>query len=104
MADFSIDPEFQEQLDWIVKQCEDLANIEVRPAMEQRTMTLLMAPKPAVMQKVAQARVAAEKARQKAIAEGRAAATAHPEDEELEKLERELEEKDDDDEDDDDEE
>jgi translation initiation factor IF-3 len=93
----------QEQLDWIVKQCEDLANIEVRPAMEQRTMTLLMAPKPAIMQKVAQARAAAEKARQKAIAEGRAAAAEHPEDEELEKLEQELADKDDDDEDDDDE-
>lgn len=93
----------QEQLDWIVKQCEDLANIEVRPAMEQRTMTLLMAPKPAIMQKVAQARAAAEKARQKAIAEGRAA-TQHPDDEEIEKLERELEEKDDDDDDEDDDE
>jgi translation initiation factor IF-3 len=93
----------QEQLDWIVKQCEDLANIEVRPAMEQRTMTLLMAPKPAIMQKVAQARAAAEKARQKAIAEGRTTTAQHPDDEEIEKLERELEEKDDDDEDDDDE-
>jgi translation initiation factor IF-3 len=92
----------QEQLDWIVKQCEDLANIEVRPAMEQRTMTLLMAPKPAIMQKVAQARAAAEKARQKAIAEGRTT-TLQPEDEELEKLERELEEKDEEDDDDDDE-
>ena len=45
----------QEQLDWIVGECEEIANVEVRPAMEQRTMTLLMAPKPAVMQKVAQA-------------------------------------------------
>ncbi len=93
----------QEQLDWIVKQADDLANIEVRPAMEQRTMTLLMAPKPAIMQKVAQARAAAEKARQKAIAEGRSAGAEHPEDEEIEKLERELEEKDGDDDDDDDE-
>ena len=92
----------QEQLDWITKQAEDLANIEVRPTMEQRTMTLLMAPKPAVMQKVAQARAAAEKARQKAIAEGRTA-TGHPDDEELEKLEQELADKDDDDEDDEDE-
>ncbi|MBK8256184.1 MAG: translation initiation factor IF-3 [Polyangiaceae bacterium] len=91
----------QEQLDWIVKQCEDLANIEVRPTMEQRTMTLLMAPKPAVMQKVAQARVAAEKARQKAIAEGRST-TPHADDDEIDKLERELEEKDGDDDDDDD--
>ena len=82
----------QEQLDWIVKECEEIANIEVRPAMEQRTMTLLMAPKPAVMQKVAQAKAAAEKARQKA------------KEDELEKLERELEERDgDDDEDDEDE-
>jgi len=83
----------QEQLDWIVKECEEIANIEVRPAMEQRTMTLLMAPKPAVMQKVAQAKAAAEKARQKA------------KEDELEKLERELEERDgDDDEDDEDDE
>src|SRR5579884_2791915 len=63
-----------EQLDWIVQQCEEIANVEVRPAMEQRTMTLLMAPKPAIMQKVAQAKAAAEKARQKAIQEGRTAA------------------------------
>ena len=93
----------QEQLDWITKQADDLANIEVRPTMEQRTMTLLMAPKPAVMQKVAQARAAAEKARQKAIAEGRTHTPEGNEDEEIEKLERELDEKDGDDEDDDDE-
>src|SRR5271163_417477 len=79
-----------EQLDWIVKQCEEIANVEVRPAMEQRTMTLLMAPKPAVMQKVAQARIAAEKARQKAIQEGRTPVAATG-DEEIEKLEQQLE-------------
>jgi translation initiation factor IF-3 len=82
----------QEQLDWITKECEEVANIEVRPAMEQRTMTLLMAPKPAIMQKVAQAKAAAEKARQRA------------KEEEIEKLERELEERDGDDDDDDDDE
>jgi translation initiation factor IF-3 len=67
--------------------------------MEQRTMTLLIAPKPAVMQKVAQAKVAAEKARQKA------------KEDELDKLQAELDERDeaqglgdDDDDDDDDEE
>lgn len=91
----------QEQLDWIVKQLEEVANVEVRPMMEQRTMTLIMAPKPAVMQKVQQARQAAEKARQKAMQEGRAAPAAEvEEDEELEKLERQLEEEDDDDDDD----
>src|SRR3984885_11379183 len=63
----------QEQLDWIVKEGEEVANIEVRPAREQRTMALLMAPKPPLMQKVAQAKAAAEKARQKALQEGRAA-------------------------------
>jgi translation initiation factor IF-3 len=94
----------QEQLDWITQQCEEIANIEVRPAMEQRTMTLLMAPKPAVMQKVAQARAAAEKARQKAIQEGRAAPPPTAQEDALEKLEQELDERDDDDDDDDDEE
>ncbi|MFO0762871.1 MAG: translation initiation factor IF-3 [Byssovorax sp.] len=93
----------QEQLDWIVQQCEEIANVEVRPAMEQRTMTLLMAPKPAVMQKVAQARAAAEKARQKAIQEGRAAPPPEAHDEELEKLEQQLDDEDDDDDDDEDE-
>lgn len=95
----------QEQLDWIVQQCDEIANVEVRPAMEQRTMTLLMAPKPAVMQKVAQARAAAEKARQKAIQEGRAAPTQEEHDDEaLEKLEQELEDRDANDDDDDEEE
>ena len=96
----------QEQLDWIVQQCEGTANVEVRPAMEQRTMTLLMAPKPAVMQKVAQARVAAEKARQKAIHEGRVVdKQTHEEQEQeaIEKIEQELEARDGDDDDDDDE-
>ncbi|NUQ79491.1 MAG: translation initiation factor IF-3 [Polyangiaceae bacterium] len=91
----------QEQLDWITQQCEEIANIEVRPAMEQRTMTLLMAPKPAVMQKVAQARAAAEKARQKALQEGRAAPPPTPQEDALEQLEQELEERDEEDEDED---
>lgn len=56
----------REQLDWIVQECEELANVEVRPAMEQRTMTLIMAPKPAILQKVAAAKIAAEKARKEA--------------------------------------
>jgi translation initiation factor IF-3 len=55
----------QSQLEWIVQKLDEIANVEVRPAMEQRTMTLLMAPKPAVMQKVA------EKAKLKAKAKTR---------------------------------
>jgi translation initiation factor IF-3 len=62
----------QDQLEKAVQQSEDLANVEVRPMMEGRTMTLLIAPKPAVMQKVSQMKAAAEKARQQAIKEGRA--------------------------------
>jgi translation initiation factor IF-3 len=95
----------QEQLDWIIQQCEETANIEVRPVMEQRTMTLLMAPKPAVLQRVAQARAAAEKARQKAIQEGRTPAPAQADTEEaaLRKLEEQLDEEDDDEDDEDDE-
>ena len=60
-----------EQLDFVVKETEDLANLESRAAMEARTMTALVAPKPAIMQKVAQAKAAAEKARQQAEREGR---------------------------------
>jgi len=93
----------QEQLDWIVQQCEEVANVEVRPVMEQRTMTLLMAPKPAVLQKVAQARVAAERARAKAIAEGRAAPVQVDPEEAIRKLEEQLDEQEDDDDEDDEE-
>lgn len=92
----------QEQLDWIVQQCEAIANVEVRPIMEQRTMTLVMAPKPAVMQKLSQLRALAEKERQKALQEGRAAPAASTTEAELEKLEQQLEEQDDEDDDDDD--
>ena len=61
----------QEQLDFIIPQLEDVANIEGRPAMEAKSMTILVSPKPAVMQKVAQMRANAEKARQQAEKEGR---------------------------------
>jgi len=93
----------QEQLDWIIQQVDEVANIEVRPVMEQRTMALLIAPKQAVMQRLAQARQAAEKARQQAIQKGQAAPAPSEEDEALRKLEEQLDEEDDDDDDDDDE-
>src|SRR5579871_4115610 len=60
-----------EQLDVILKALEDVANIETRPMMEARAMSLIVAPKPAVMQKVAQQRAAQEKARQQAEKEGK---------------------------------
>jgi translation initiation factor IF-3 len=86
----------QEQLDHVVRDCEDLANVEVRPIMEGRTMTLLVAPKPAVMQKVSQMKAAAEKARQQAIKEGRA---LPPEPEPEPELDEDEDDDDDDDED-----
>jgi translation initiation factor IF-3 len=61
----------QEQLTYITQQTEDLSNIETRPMMEARAMTVVIAPKPAIMQRVAQAKIQAEKDRQKAEREGR---------------------------------
>jgi translation initiation factor IF-3 len=56
----------REQLDWIVKQCEDIANVEHRPNMEGRTMTTIMAPKPAVLQVVAATKAQQERDRKEA--------------------------------------
>ena len=60
-----------EQLDIILKAVEDVANVETRPMMEARAMSVVVAPKPLVMQRVAQQRAAQEKARQQAEKEGR---------------------------------
>jgi translation initiation factor IF-3 len=59
-----------EQLDVILKALDDVSNVETRPMMEARAMSLIIAPKPAVMQRVAQQRAALEKARQQAEKEG----------------------------------
>lgn len=60
-----------EQLDVILKAVDDMANVETRPMMEARAMSLVVAPKPAVMQRVAQLRAAHERARHQAEKEGR---------------------------------
>jgi translation initiation factor IF-3 len=88
----------QEQLDRIVSKLEEIAVIEVRPAMEQRTMTLLVAPKATVMQKVQAARAQAAKALRKDRPEDRELAR---QDEAIAKLEQQLADQDDDDDDDD---
>jgi len=67
-----------EQLDVILKQLDDVANVETRPMMEARAMSVIVAPKPAIMQKVAQQRAALEKARQLAEKEGRAPPPSPP--------------------------
>jgi len=88
----------QEQLDRIVSKLDELATVELRPTMEQRTMTLLMAPRPIVMQKVHQARAAAAKAVRR---EGKAEDVQTQQDEAVAKLEQQLADQDDDDDDDD---
>jgi translation initiation factor IF-3 len=65
-----------EQLNLVTQATDDLANIETRPMMEARAMTVVIAPKPAIMQKVAQAKLQAEKERQRAEREGRTIPTA----------------------------
>ena len=62
----------QEQLTLLIQGTEDLANVETRAMMEARAMTVLVAPKPAIMQKVAQLKAQREKERQQAEREGRA--------------------------------
>ena len=86
-----------EQLDIILKAIEDVANLETRPMMEARAMSVIVAPKPAVMQRVAQQRAALEKARQQAEKEGKPMPPAPPSAELLD----EDDDDDDDDEDDD---
>src|SRR5580692_8017555 len=61
----------QEQLTVVVQGTDDLANVETRAMMEARAMTIVISPKPAIMQKVAQAKILAEKERQKAEKDGR---------------------------------
>ncbi len=52
------------QLEEILKGTEDLANVELRPTMEGRTMALLLAPKQSILQRVAQEKVRREQERE----------------------------------------
>jgi translation initiation factor IF-3 len=47
------------QLDWILEKIADLANLEQRPTMEGRTMSLIIAPKPQVIQRLQSGKAAA---------------------------------------------
>jgi len=80
----------QMQLDWLVEQLADLANIEQRAQMEGRTMSAIVGPKPIVLQ-----RLAADRARREA--EGHVPSDSDTSNESEEDIE------DDDDDDDDDE-
>jgi translation initiation factor IF-3 len=79
------------QLQDIIKAIEDLVNIEQRPMMEQRTMAMLVSPKPVVFQRLQQIQREREKAREKGHAD------PHPEPAHEEDLEDEDDEDDDDD-------
>lgn len=46
----------QMQLDWLLEKCEDLTNVEQRPTMEGRTMSLILAPRPQVLHRLSQIR------------------------------------------------
>jgi translation initiation factor IF-3 len=72
-----------EQLDLVLKATDDVANIETRPTMEARAMSVVVAPKPAVMQRVAQQRALQEKARQQAEKEGKLLPAVPPSSDEL---------------------
>ncbi len=67
------------QLDYIVQNCEDLANIEQRPTMEGRTMTIIMGPKPQLLQKIQQEKARANEEREKARAQGEEGQEDEPE-------------------------
>jgi translation initiation factor IF-3 len=94
----------QSQLDRIMQKLEEFAIIEVRPTMDQRTMMLLVAPRPQLLQKVQQARAAAAKALRKGAPEKSEAEMAKQHDEKIAKLEQQLADQDDAEDDDDEEE
>ncbi len=59
----------QVQLVWLLEHLEDIANADSRPAMEGRTMTVLVSPKPQVLQAISQQKAAeAERKRKEAKA------------------------------------
>jgi translation initiation factor IF-3 len=90
-----------QQLQDIIKAVEDLVNIEQRPMMEQRTMAMLVSPKPVVFQRLQQIQRERDRAREKAHAEGRPA-PVHDDPIEEEDLDDDDDDDDDDDEDDED--
>ena len=54
----------QSQLVWVLEQLEDIANVDNRPSMEGRTMTVMVSPKAQIMQAIS-AQKAAEASRKR---------------------------------------
>jgi len=84
----------QMQLDWLIEQLVDLANVEQRPQMEGRTMSAIVGPKPIVLQ-----RLASDRARREAEAAAQGVEASELE-EEQDDAEEDSDSDDDDDEDD----
>jgi translation initiation factor IF-3 len=84
------------QLNWLLRELEEVANVEQRAQMEGRTMSLIIAPKPALLQ-----RLASEKARRESAAPPAGGKQGPADANEPEELEDDLDEDDDDDDDDD---
>jgi translation initiation factor IF-3 len=84
----------QMQLDWLIEQLIDLANVEQRPQMEGRTMSAIVGPKPIVLQ-----RLASDRARREA--EAQAAGTTVEEIEDSVEEDEDLEDDEEDDDEDD---
>jgi len=68
----------QEQLTLVIQGTEDVANVETRIMMEARTMTVMVAPKPQILQKVAAMKTQREAERKKAESEGRELPPSEP--------------------------
>ncbi len=51
----------KKQLDYIVSHTDDVSNVEQRPQMDGRTMVLMIAPKPQVLQRLANERALKER-------------------------------------------
>ena len=68
------------QLTYILENLDDIAHVEQSPAMEGRTMALTVAPRPAVMQRIANERAKRE-AEEEGSAEGSSASHSVPDNE-----------------------
>jgi translation initiation factor IF-3 len=55
-----------EVLEWIERQVDEICNVEVRPSMEGRTMTMIISPKAQILQQLATTRAQAERERKAA--------------------------------------
>lgn len=79
------------QLDWIIENVVDLANLEQRPQMEGRTMSMMISPKPQVMQRIQSEKALAAKRREEAEKAGEVVPSQAEQDEAQRREDEELE-------------